>query len=191
MKAKALFVLMVVYLFLTVGQAMADSVTVSYPSAFSTVIDSGEHIAGVDFCCFWSASRGDSVTQTYVTGQPEVSSLGLSFDVSLNALASGQSVDWNVLLDGTLVGSWSWSDRFTGTGTENLNLSFAPVFGAGSYTISMVVTNEVPLGAGSIGINNGTAILGSAAVPEPGTLLLLGAAGLVGLLGSYRRKLRV
>ena len=187
-KAKLLFGLLAACLLMMANRAAATTVTVQYPSPSSTVVDSGlNHGARGDYCCFWSAARGDSITQTYITGQPSVNSLDLSFGVPFDNLVLGQSVDWNVLLNGALVGSWSWSAS-EGTGTENFASTFAPIVGAGTYTIMMAVTNEVPAGSGSIGINYGTATLGSSFVPEPGTLSLLLSTGLVGVLRAVRRK---
>ncbi len=165
--------------------ALAD-VSEQFPSPTSTVIDSGADGSGY-YCCFWDASRGDSITQTYTgTGLASISGLDLAFSVPLNFLNSGAAVDWNVLVNGITVGSWMWTVA-DGTGPVNLAYNFSSIAGAGTYTIEMAVTNIVPPGEGSIAISNtGLATLVSG-TPEPTTLGLIGA-GLLGLGALARRK---
>ena len=166
--------------------ALAD-VTETYPSLSSTVIDSGVNTSS-EFCCFWDAARGDSITQTYTgTGLASVTGLDLSFTIPANFLNSGGVVDWNVLVTGTAVGSWNWTEG-DGTGPVNRAFNFAGIAGAGTYTLEMAVTNNVPPGEGSIGIGTtGTATLVSGNSPEPATFGLIGA-GLLGLGALARRR---
>lgn len=136
--------------------------------------------------------RGDKVEETFVgTGLVSVNQLDLLFDVSQNFLNSGAQVDWEVRLNGTPVGTWTWHDT-DGTGPVNLSYLFAPIFGGGTYTVGMHVTNEVPLGFGSIALAKGgtLTLIGQrqpGVVPEPGALAMLAGAGLAGLGFVVRR----
>lgn len=130
-------------------------------------------------------AEGHSVTETFTgTGLASITGLDLSFNVTWNNLNSGASVDWAVLVNGTGVGVWSWSQP-DGTGPVNLSYLFPSIAGGGTYTIRMAVTNEVPSGRGSIAIGYpGSATLYGTAIPEPATLLLVS----VGFLGIWRLK---
>ncbi len=169
---------------LTCAEVGFADVIVTFPSASSTVIDSGG--GSFDFCCFWDQSRGDSISQTYSgTALAAISGLDLSFTVDQNFLTSGNEVDWAVLVNGTQVGAFVWTAA-DGTGVENLAFAFAPIGGAGTYTLAIDVTNTVPIGGGSIGI----AKVGSAtlvgAVPEPASVMLLLSALGVLVLSRWR-----
>ncbi len=174
------------------GLAFALLYTNNFPSADSTVIASAGVINADELGYFWSVSRGDSVTETFSgTGLEYVNQLDLEFDVTFNNLRSGAFVDWDVLVEGTKVGDWSW-DVGDGTGPVDLSYSFANIFGSGTYEIAMVVTNNVPDGKGSIalGYPGDMTLSGGTAqpVPEPTTMLLFGF-GLIGLAG-FRRKFK-
>ncbi len=186
---RSTFLLVSAFAFAVALPALADvsaDVSEEFPSPTSTVIDSGVNGSGV-YCCFWEASRGDSITQTYTgTGLGSITGLDLSFTVPENFLNSGGVVDWNVLVNGITVGSWMWTQA-DGTGPVNLAYNFAGIAGMGTYTIEMAVTNNVPPGEGSIAIGeSGMATLVSG-TPEPATLGLIGA-GLLGLGALARRK---
>lgn len=153
---------------------------VNYPSNLSTVVDSGVNPPN-ELGVFWSAARGDSITETFTgTGITTVGSLTLSFGVD-DVLSPGHETDWNVLVNGTSVGSWVWTSA-QGSGTLNQTYSFAPITGNGTYTLCMAMTNEIPSLQSSIGIFiPGTATLASpGAVLEPVSTLLLGT-GLLAL----------
>jgi hypothetical protein len=164
-----------------------------FPSASSTVIGSDGTIITGEYGYFWSEARGDSITQTFSgTGLSAVDSLSLIFSVPYNTLI-GPDLTWNVLINGTKVGGWSISEA-DGTTVEDLNYSFLPITGSGTYTIAMDVSDEIPSGDGSIAIGDGQMTLNEIATgPTPGvpdstdTLVLLGA-GLLALAGIRCRK---
>lgn len=167
------------------GAAHAASVTVQFPTSAATVVGSVGFINSTQIGYFWSVARGDLVSQAYPgTGLFGASSLSMDLNVTSNSLSSGQSVNWDVLVNNVDVGDWIWSSA-NGTGLTNIALSFAPIAGEFS-SLALVVKNEVPRGAGSISLGVGTQTTVFSDVPEPGTLLLLGLT-MAGLAATRRR----
>ena len=160
----------------TVGQTYPGSAAVNvvagaaveaFPSADSTVIASYPIVNATTFGAFWSAARGDSVTETFATSEPLVNRAVFDFVVPTNALAAGRSVNWNVLINSRVIGTFTVNSGQTGP--VHLEFSFAAIPGP-SYTVRFKVTNEVPTGAGShtlgyAGIHAGTVQLIGGAVP--------------------------
>ncbi len=158
-----------------------------FPSADSTVVGSVGVIAPGEFGFFWSVARGDSIEETFTgTGLNTVFQLDLEFAILDNVLNRGASVFWDVLVNGIVVGNWSWSDT-DGLGTVSESYSFAPIFGGGDYTIRMEVTNEVADGFGSISIGYPGDMKLHGTVPDTGSTLALLGLGLAGLIGIRRR----
>lgn len=162
----------------------------SYPGAAgsATVVGSVGYINPNEVGYFWSVSRGDSVTETFADGLPFVTQTRLDLDVIQNVLNSGNSVNWNVLLNGTVIGSFSVAQGFTGPVTHILNHAAVAHIG-GNYTVRMEVANEVPGGGGShtwlAGAPAGAIGSTVTLVPAPASLALLGLGGLIA--GRRRR----
>jgi hypothetical protein len=122
-----------------------------FPSDDSTVVGSVGFIDSSRVGYFWSSSRGDLVSETFADPLTSVSHAAFDFEVVSNNLNPGFHVDWDVLINGTTVGGFMIYDGFTGQ--ASLNLDFSPIANvAGEYTVSFVVTNEVPDGDGSISL---------------------------------------
>jgi len=117
----------------------------AFPSATSTVIGSTGFIDGEQVGYFWSASRGDSVAQSF-SGPNRVKKAKLSLDVVDNVLNNGAHVDWTVSINGTDVGSFQINEGQLGAVTQSF--SFPKITG-GTYLVKMRVTNEVAGGEGS------------------------------------------
>lgn len=173
-------------LLVVAGAATAASVTVHFPTSSATVVSSGSLVGPTEIGYFWSAARGDRFSENYPgTGLFNPSSLSMDLNVTRNALASGQSVVWDVLVNSVDVGDWIWSSA-DGTGLTNIALTFAPI--AGEFnSLALVVKNEVPRSAGSIALGLDTRTTVSSELPEPGTMLLLGLT-MAGLAASRRRQ---
>lgn len=169
--------------------AQAASVSVAFPSTTASVTGSVGFISPGQVGYFWSSARGDQVSESYAaTGLFGATTLDLDLTVLSNGLASGQSVDWDVLVNGVDVGDWSWGSA-DGTGATHLSLSFAAIAGEFS-SLALVVKNEVPPGAGAISLATGTRATladGVSTVPEPGLMSLLGLA-LAGMAFARRRR---
>ncbi len=171
----------------TAIQAEAGVYTGTFPDDSST---SSGHVGfgdqGPDFGAFFRS--GDQVSQTYGgTGLGDVSELALDVNVDRNFLHSGGFVDLDVRLNGITVGSFIWTQA-EGTGIRPLDFAFSPIVGAGTYTLQLIETNNVPPGLGSIAIAKGSEFtLTSAAVPEPSSLALIGIGSFF-RLGIWRRR---
>jgi hypothetical protein len=180
MKMKKLFVWLIVCLF--AGTVNAGLITVDFPSATSVSTASvGEY--------FYSTSH--SVHEVFTgTGINAVSSLDLALDLDFNNLNSGGFVNFEVFLNSITVGSFSFIES-NAFGIYNFNFSFAEIVGSGTYDIALQVTNNVPVGAGSVGFSetNSTAQLTGdiSQVSEPAIIALLGL-GLVGIGFSRKKK---
>ena len=128
------------------GQGVAGvDAAKAFPSATSTVVGSVGFIDSSQVGYFWSASRGDSVTET-LSGPAKIKKAIFKLDVISNALNSGAHVDWIVSINGTDVGSFNIVEGQLGAVTEKI--SFPKITG-GSYTVKIRVNNEVAGGEGS------------------------------------------
>ncbi len=181
----------VVFALLAAAPALSPAGPHSFPSDDSTVVSSLGFIDGEQIGYFWSAARGDKVQETFADPLPSVGRAVFDFAVPTNVL-SMTSVDWDVLINSTVVGDFQIGVGFTGP--THLDLSFAPIGNiGGQYTVAFLVTNEVPVGDGShtlayAGTWPHSVELFGPAIPAPAALLLVGiGASLVG--GLRRRKL--
>jgi hypothetical protein len=156
----------------------ASAITITFPSAGSTVVGSVGFLDGDEIGYFWTATRGDGVSETFAgTGLASVTGLDLDFEVTRNVLDVGAFTSWGVFINGISVGGWSWTG-LDGIGPVSLSYLFPSILGGGvggdDYTIEMAVLNVVAAGAGSIALGYpGEATLTGSPVPEPTSLLLL------------------
>lgn len=154
-----------------VGAAQASE-TFDFPSANSSVVGSVGFINTFEIGWFWSASRGDSVQESFTSNLGAVDRTILDLDVVNNGL-SQIGVDWRVLLNGTAIGSFTVGLGFTGP--LSVDLMHSPVGAVGgAYDLRIEVTNEVPGGGGAH-------TLGYAA-PHPSTVTFIPSPGAIGLL---------
>jgi len=170
----------------------AASYSDSFPSGGSTVVASVGVIDADELGYFWSMTRGDLISQTFVgTGLATATTLDLSVEVSFNVLAGGNQVDWGIFVNAVQVGTWTVLNT-DGTFSENLSYVFAPIAGAGTYTISMEVLNEVPSGAGSIALRYPGRMTitdeDGGRVPDGGATAGMLALGAIGLAALRNRK---
>jgi len=173
-------------LFLTA--TVTQAATFSFPTASSTIVGSVGVIDPSQIGYFWSATRGDLVSETFADPAAFVTSLDLDLTVPTNVLSSGNAVNWDVILNGTTVGNFSIVSGFTGNFLQSY--VFAPIASAGGYTVTLEVTNTVPGGGGSHTFGIGerydpTVTFNGEQVPEPGTVALM-AAGLAALAAKRR-----
>lgn len=161
-----------------------------YPGAAgsATVVGSVGYLNPNEVGYFWSQARGDSVTETFADALLSVTQTRLDLIVVQNVLSGGNSVNWNVLLNGMLIGNFTINQGFTGPVMHIFNHAPVPNIG-GMYTVRMEVTNEVPVGAGShtfyAGLQPGGVGSTVTLIPSPASLALLGLSGLVA--GRRRR----
>jgi hypothetical protein len=180
----------------SVGQAKAGMITVTFPSSDSTTFDAfngsygtlGSGGGGVFFVA------GSAIEKTFTaTGLPTVTSSHWVFDMS-DVTASGVDNTFDVLINGTKVGSYDFIGLGVKGGTHHFDLTFgpsAPITGD-TYTLEILATSTVPPGEGSWNWYAGGEVTLSdvTAAPEPSTLVLLGTAtvSLGGFFGWRRRK---
>ena len=142
------------------------AVPIVFPSGSSSVIDNG--YTSSPYCCFLDPGQG--IYQTYtLPALTAVSQLDISIGIGPNYLWPGSTIFWDVKINGTKVGDWSWGFA-DGAGTLTRSYTFAPITNSGSFTLDMRVTG---IGGGSIGVARvGSATFTGDAVPEPTTWLL-------------------
>jgi hypothetical protein len=133
---------------LAAGFTPADGVELAsaFPSANSTVIGSVGFVDDDEVGYFWSAARGDSVTQV-VKGPAKIKHAILKVEVVYNGLAAGEHTAWNLEIDGDVVGDFDVQPGFTGV--VKVNAKFAKKTG-GEYEVAIRMTNEVAPGGGAI-----------------------------------------
>jgi hypothetical protein len=144
-------VVAVLFLAVTPGYATGtapNAVTAkfSFPSSSSTVVGSTGFIDSTQVGYFWSAARGDRVSQTF-SGPSSVKRAILKVDVVTNALSNGAHVSWDLVINGHVVGHFNVAEGFTGPKT--VNVQFHRIVGP-SYDVTIRVTNEVAPGEGSM-----------------------------------------
>jgi hypothetical protein len=129
------------------SSAMAVSSTYPFPSSSSTVVGSVGFIDDDEIGFFWSAARGDRVSETFIAPFAlPVNRAILQVEVVQNVLNSGAQVNWNIEINGTVVGSFVVPQGFIGPIVQDV--SFLPIMGP-AFTVTLRVTNEVPSGQGS------------------------------------------
>jgi hypothetical protein len=194
---KALLLLAVLALFSSLALA-SSSVVVGFPSENTWYSSAGN---GSDFMGNnggFSAplyTQGDYISQTFVTGQTYVNSLGVDWTL-INYFGNnpGASYENDIYVNGAFVGYFlvndcgfcSNLDLITGT------VHFNPIYGFGTYTISVVLAQTAPVGGGSESFTEwnvaGAAATATLGTPEPGSIALFGSS-VVGLARMLRRKL--
>lgn len=162
-----------------VAASSASAFTGTFPSDSSTVIGSYPTVDANTIGYFWSASRGDSVRETFSTGLGSVTHLGLKLVIADNVLGSGAQVDWDVRVNGNTVGTWTVTQA-DGTGPVSLDYNFGAISdGGGMYEVGLFVTNQVPDGLGSIALGKNVRTSATLdAVPEPASMSILGLGAL-------------
>jgi hypothetical protein len=129
------------------GATAQISQTFDFPSSDSTVVGSVGFFDADEVGAFWSMQRGDRVSETFTfSGPSSINRALLQVAVVTNVLAPGQSVNWNLEINGTVLGSFTVPAGFTGPLT--LDVSFPPISGP-TYAVTIRVTNEVPGGGGA------------------------------------------
>jgi hypothetical protein len=128
-----------------VPSATALATTFPFPSSDSTVVASVGFINSTEVGYFWSAARGDRVAETFI-GPSVVNRAVLRVEVVTNVLNSGAHVDWNIEINGHVVGNFTVSEDFTGPIVRSM---FFPAIGGPFYTVTIRVTNTVAGGQGS------------------------------------------
>ena len=128
-----------------VPSAAAAPVTYPFPSADSTVVGSVGFIDANQVGYFWSAARGDLVSETFA-GPTAIYGATLNLEVIENVLAPTAFVDWDVEINGVVVGSFTVNSGDFGPFT--VNLAFPRITGP-MYDVTIRVTNEVAGGDGS------------------------------------------
>jgi len=140
-------------------------------------------------------TQGDYISETFVTGQSFVSSLTVDWSL-INYFGNnpGASYENDIYINGLFVGYFLVLDCGFCANQDPVvgSISFNPIYGFGTYTLSVVLAQTVPDGDGvelfteqnSLG-GAATAQLGT---PEPGSIALLGT-GVIGVAGLLRRKL--
>ena len=142
----------------------------------------------------WTA--GDFITETFFDPTPWVNNLEANWGVvDYYGNHPGAIYENDVYINGIWVGYFYLPDcgfcstLYTVTGAAY----FAPIYGNGSYNLSIVLAQTAAPGAGSewfsvLNASGGASTAFFSTTPEPSSILLLGS-GLIGIAGVVRRKL--
>jgi len=136
--------------------ASPPSVTVEFPSATSTACSFGSCAAVGTGGGGRYYRTGDYVEQAYAgTGLTSVTRLDVMFDMDdlTSGCAVGQPLSWNVLVNGTIVGTYGYTGGSSmGRFTTTRSYTFAAVAGVGpgsQYTLRFEATTTVCPGGSS------------------------------------------
>ncbi|MDB2705391.1 hypothetical protein N9Y67_02495 [Pseudomonadota bacterium] len=138
---------------------------------------------------FWAPSH--SVSESFSgTGINSLLGLDLSLGLNKNFLTGGSSVNFDVLVNNTSVGSFFFSDGDK-LGQYKFSFSFPEIIGNGTYNLALQVLNTVPYGRGSIAFSEGSTNFatlsdGVSSVPVPAALFMFVPA-LLGFMGLRRK----
>jgi len=193
------FFLLIATLSLLSGMARANSaVTVNFPSDttwYSTARNGSDFMGNNGGFSAPMSTAGDSITETFVTGQTYVSTLIVDWTVQdYFGNNPGATYENDIYINGAFVGYFLVNDcGFCANVTPVTgSVSFNPIYGFGTYNISVVLAQTAPANGGSESFTEWNAAGASATVvlgtPEPGSLVLFGS-GLLGFAGMLRRKI--
>ena len=141
----------------------------------------------------WTA--GDFITETFFSTVPWVNNLEANWGVVDDfGGIPGATYENDVYINGVFVAYFLLGDcdhcstLYTVGGT----VDFAPIYGYGTYNLSVVLAQTAPGGGGSQWFSTTTTTGGPStalfsSTPEPGSMVLFGS-GILGLAGVLRRK---
>ena len=179
---------------LAAGPASASPTALPFPgtgTTYTSAANGSGHIPSGGASAFMFTA-GDNIDETFTgTGVTSVDSLKVDFNI--DDLLNGSSEKVLIAVNGTPVANFVVPDNsgVDGVTTIAASIFFAPIFGNGTYELTMTLVDTVPGGQGSIDFQDGGvfALNGGVRVvrtPEPISLSLF-AAGFVAAIAIRRR----
>ena len=172
----------------------ANALTFAFPIASST-----EHTSTFDGTVAQANAKpvgiytaGDYIQDS--AALPTLTFSSYSFDAPLINYTLLANENFNILVNGSVIGSFVITPVIAATGEITGSGSFSPITVSGLTTLQILLTNTVPLGLGSVGAGTPgsfTFNAAPAAVPEPASwAMFIGGFGLIGS-GLRRRRTSV
>ncbi len=173
-------------LFLVSQMALAQNVTLGFPSTNSQITSpfsgGAQGSLGAGGGGAWY-NTGDRLDQLFTaTGLATADSSHWVF--SMSNFTSSSTNTFDVAINDTVVGSYSFNSGDGNPVSFNLNFTHTGLVTGPNYKLSLIATSTVANGFGSWNWNPGGEVTLTSAVPEPASFAVLG----LGALALVRRK---
>lgn len=134
------------------GTCVAPPTTVTFPSMTSTVWN-GTTMGTLG--SFGNVARKGSYVEESFPKSTAVSALSVNFTMADYVTCPAMKLDFTVTLNGTMVGTYSWTTGSTTYPSIYQSWTFSPIVPTGTATLRYQLATEIPTGCGGVYWGNG------------------------------------